>query len=244
MKYPALLVAYAWLAAAGTAAAKPYCGELNNAFGPFDYRIAAQGDKNLVEGAHFTEEVQRGIKGNTGPLGGDLDYTLRVFPNHPRALNTLTTLAMRAPGTPIPGMRYPAECWFERAVRFQPDDGNAWAQFAGYLYSIGQGARAQPMLEKAAELEPDNPSINYNLGLAYAKQGKYDKALPYAHKAYQQNFPLPGLKQMLAKAGKWTEPPPLAPAPAAEPASEPGAEPKQASQAAAQPAASAPPTQP
>lgn len=235
MKYPALLVAAAWLAAAGQAAAKPYCGDLNNAFGPFDYRIASQGDKDLVEGAHFTEEVQRGIKGNTGPLGGDLDYTLRVFPNHPRALTTLSMLAKRAPGKAIPGMRYPVECWFERAVRFQPEDGNAWALFASYLYSIGQPARAQPMLEKAAVLDPGNPSINYNLGLAYAKLGEYDKALPYAHKAYQQSFPLPGLKQLLAKAGKWTEPPPLPAAPAVQP---------DAGQDPAPPAASAPPTEP
>jgi tetratricopeptide (TPR) repeat protein len=236
MKQPALLLACAWLAASGNAVAKPYCGDLNNAFGPFDYRTASQGDKNLVEGAHFTEEVQHGIKGNTGPVGGDLDYTLRVFPNHPRALNTLNTLAMRAPGKPIQGMRYPVECWFERAVRFQPDDGNAWMLFASYLYSIGQKERAQPMLEKAAALDPDSPSINYNLGLAYAKQGLYDKALPYAHKAYQREFPLPGLKQILEKAGVWTEPP--APAAGTDKPDQPD------SQAAAQPAASAPPTQP
>ena len=41
-----------------------------------------------------------------------------------------------------------------------------------------------------------------------AKQKKYEQALPYAQKAYALNFPLPGLKQNLIKAGKWVEPPP------------------------------------
>lgn len=236
MKHLALLIAGATLA--GSAAAKPYCGELKNAFGPFDYRTASEQDKYLVEHAHFTEDVQRGIKGNTGTIGGDLDYTLRVFPNHPQALQSVLMMAMRAPGKPIHGMRYPVECWFERGVRFQPNDGNTWALFGKYLYGIGQAERALPMLEKAVALDADNPSFNYNLGLAYAKQRQFDKALPHAHKAYQQQFPLPGLKQMLAAAGKWTEPPPLPPRPA-EPA-----EPDAAPAPAAQSAASAPPRQP
>jgi hypothetical protein len=63
------------------------------------------------------------------------------------------------------------------------------------------------MMEKAVELQPDNPNINYNMGLVYAKQRQYDKALPFAQKAYAAKFPLPGLKQMLINANKWVEPP-------------------------------------
>ncbi|WP_342120942.1 tetratricopeptide repeat protein [Pseudoduganella sp. OTU4001] len=224
MRYPALIVACAWLCAAASAAAKPYCGDLNtrSGYGPFDYRTASQVNKDLVEGAHLTDDVRRGIKGSSGQIGADLQYTLVIFPNHPQALNTLIMLAARAPGKPISGMTYPIECWFERAVRFQPDDASAWTLFANYLYGIGQGERGMPMLQKAAELDPDNPSINYNLGLAYAKQRQYDKALPYAHKAYQQGFPLPGLKQLLVSAKKWTDPPAL-PAPAEDADPQPAA---------------------
>lgn len=201
--------------AAGAALAKPYCGDLKNAYGPFDYRVADPASKSLVEGAHFTEQVEAGEKGNTGAIGGDIDYTLRAFPNHPRALATLIRLTRRggAASHMVPGAHYPTECYFERAVRWQADDAAAWSLYAQYLYAIGKDGQALPMLQKALELEPDNPTYNYNLGLVYAKKKQYDMALPLGQKAYAQGFPLPGLKQMLVTAGKWVEPPPAAAAP-------------------------------
>ncbi|AKU23085.1 tetratricopeptide repeat protein [Massilia sp. MB5] len=205
MKIKAALAAATLLAASGPLAAKPFCGELVNAFGPFDYRTPDAEQLHLVEQAHFTEEVEQGLKGNTGTLGADLDYTLRAFPNHTRALETLAKVALRQKAVQLPGGKYPVECYFERAVRFVPDDGAAHAAYAGYLYRIGQPEKALPMLEKAVELDPENPSINYNLGLAYAKMKKYDPAVKYARKAYELGFPLPGLKNMLTAAGKWSD---------------------------------------
>lgn len=209
-----LLAALLLAGAAGAALAKPYCGDLQNAFGPFDYRVAAPADKSLVERAHFTEEVEAGTAGKTSYLGADLDYTLRAFPNHPRALATLIRIARRSgpAAHSVPGAHYPTECYFERAVRWQADDAAVWSLYAQYLYVIGQDGKAMPMLQKALDLEPDNPTYNYNLGLIYAKKKQYDKALPLGQKAYAQGFPLPGLKQMLVNAGKWVEPPPAAPA--------------------------------
>ncbi|MTW14286.1 tetratricopeptide repeat protein [Pseudoduganella eburnea] len=224
-----LLAAVLLAGAAGAALAKPYCGELNNAYGPFDYRVADQNTKDLVEHAHFTEEVEAGQAGHTSYIGADIDYTLRVFPNHPRALATMIRLTRRggANSYTLTGAHYPTECYFERAVRWQADDAAAWSLYAQYLYTIGKDGQAMPMLQKAVELDPDNPTYNYNLGLVYAKKKQYDLALPLGQKAYAQGFPLPGLKQMLVKAGKWVEPPPAA-APAAveeqaAPASQPAA---------------------
>lgn len=210
-----LLAALLLAGAAGSALAKPYCGELKNAFGPFDYRVANEADKDIVERIHFTENVEAGVAGATAMLGGDLDYTLRAFPNHPRALATLIRLTRRngLAARELKGAHYPTECYFERAVRWQPDDAAAWSLYAQYMYAADQSEKAFPMLKKAHELEPENPTYNYNLGLAYAKRKQFDEALPLGQKAYAQGFPLPGLKQMLAKAGKWVEPPP-APAPA------------------------------
>src|SRR5437868_1067555 len=65
------------------------CGSLDNpSYGPFDYRTATAYQKQLVEiiGAHFTSSVESLQHGNTAPIGGELDYTLRAFPNHRRAL--------------------------------------------------------------------------------------------------------------------------------------------------------------
>jgi hypothetical protein len=71
------------------------CGELGNAYGPFDYRTSR--DKlAIVEIAHFTPDVEALRSGNTGQLGGDLDYTLRTSPNHARALIAMANLGPQA----------------------------------------------------------------------------------------------------------------------------------------------------
>jgi tetratricopeptide (TPR) repeat protein len=216
----------------------PYCGDIANAFGPWDYRTANADDRHIVESYHFTEDVEQLVKGATGQIASDLDYTLRAFPNHARALISLLKLSQRSRGAPLlPGAHFATECYFERAVRFQPDDAAAWSLYAQYLYSAGQSERALPMLQKAAELAPENPSFSYNLGLAYAKRKQFAEALPYAQKAYAADFPLPGLRQMLINAGKWQEP--VKPAPVATPEDNADAKPDPAAPAAA----SAPPSE-
>src|SRR5689334_5467108 len=70
------------------------CGKLENHYGPFDYRTTSKKNLELVESFHFTPKVEKGIGGNTSiTAGGDLNYTLRVFPNHHRALAALIRLS-------------------------------------------------------------------------------------------------------------------------------------------------------
>lgn len=224
MNYRAFALA-ALLGAPAVPALAGACGDIN--INQHDYRNGNGADNMLylVETRHFNEDVEMGIKGITGPLGGDLDYTLRHFPNHPRALNTVLRLAPRYSFKDIPGTSLPIECYFERAVRFYPDDSVGWLMYARYQSLRGKDGEALSMLKRAHALAPEEPSINYNLGLAYARQKKFADALPYAQKAYAQGFPLPALKQTLIKAGNWVEPEPLikkaeadTPADAAEPA--------------------------
>ena len=204
-----IAVSIALMAGAGAAAAAPgqsnYCGELRNAFGPFDYRSRAENvdSFNLVESAHFTAEVENGIKGTTGAVGGDLDYTLRAIPNHHRALAAMARVGARTKSLQIPGAKYPVECYFERAMRFQPNDGGVKAEYGNYLYALGKPEKAFPMFKEAAAMSPENATINYNLGLAYYQKKDYDNAVVYAKRAYSLGFPLPGLKNKLAAAGKW-----------------------------------------
>lgn len=233
MKTRSLALAAILCAMALPASAKTYCGTLTGR--EYDYRVGPEYMLDLVNDRHFTEDVEQGVRGSSGQLGDDLEYTLRVFPNHQRALSTLLRIAQRYPAGVVPGAKLPTECFFERAVRVFPNDATAWLMYARYAYMFGRDAQAVSMLEKALELSPDDPTINYNLGLAYARQEKYAQALPYAQKAYALQFPLPGLKQMLVKAGKWVEPPPPPlPAPdAAPPATD-------APATAAPPAATAP----
>lgn len=193
------------LLAGGSAQAKQYCGELANHYGPFDYRLRGQVNLEIVERAHFTENVEQGISGSTSYLGDDLDYTLRAIPNHHRALATLTRLALRSKAIKIEHMKRPVECYFERAQRFQPDDAKVHALYGNYLMAVGREGDARKAYDRALALEPDNASILYNLGLLALRAKEYDKAAAYAEKAYGLDFPMQFLKTKLQAAGKWTD---------------------------------------
>lgn len=216
-----LLALAALLGAAAMPAAAKTCGNIT--INQHDYRQTDANSRYIVEVRHFTEDIELGV--HNGALGGDLEYTLQHYPNHPRVLNTVLRVAPRYRFAILPGARLPVECYFERAVRFYPDDGIAWLMYARFQFMRGKDAEALEMLQRAVNLSPDEPSINYNLGLVYAKQKKYEQALPYAQKAYAQNFPLPALKQTLIKAGKWVEPEPLAKPAEEETAAEPAPSP-------------------
>jgi Flp pilus assembly protein TadD len=73
------------------------------------------------------------------------------------------------------------------------------------LLKAGKVDKALEQLQQAVELQPENPSANYNLGLLYVQKKDYEQARTYAKKAYELGFPLPGLKNQLKQAGKWDE---------------------------------------
>lgn len=198
---------------ASTAVAGNFCGELTNAYGPYDYRNRAAHVENftLVEHGHFSKDVEQGIKGKSSTIGGDLDYVLRAIPNHHRALASMARFALRTKAIQLPGANYPVECYFERAMRFTPDDGGVRAEFGNYLFALGKSDKALLMFKEAAELSPDSSTINYNLGLAYLQKKDYSQSLAYAKKAYAMGFPLPGLKNKLIALGKWEDLPAAAP---------------------------------
>lgn len=196
----------ALLSNAASLSADPICGKISNAasFGPFDYTDPANKENlEVVEHHHFSKDVELLKSGITGFIGGDLNYTLNAFPNHHRALNAMSKLSLRNK-TPKPrGAKYSALCYYDRAVRFKPDDPMVRSLFSKHLLKINKKELALEQLLIAADLEPDNPTTNYNLGLLYLKMKNFDKALFFAKKAYAQDFPLPGLKNQLIEAGKW-----------------------------------------
>lgn len=104
------------------------------------------------------------------------------------------------------GAKYTVECYLQRAVRFSNDDENVRIIYAYYLSKAGKRTDALNQLDVAAQIGSDSANENYNMGLIYYNLKEYDKALTYAHKAYSFGFPLPGLRDKLKRAGKWTEP--------------------------------------
>jgi tetratricopeptide (TPR) repeat protein len=189
------------------APAAPFCGDLTNAYGPFDYTnpVDKQHKLPVVEKHHFNSKVEKLIEGQTGPLGGDLDYTLRAFPNHHKALGAIAKLSLREKNPKLRGTNHSVLCYFDRAIRFKPDDGVVRMIYGDYLLKLGKPDQATEQFQEAIKLHPENPTINYNLGLLYLKQKDYEQAKTYAKKAYELGFPLPGLKNQLKEAGKWDE---------------------------------------
>lgn len=182
------------------------CGDFGGGgYGPFDYRTASAEVKLTVERPHFSRNIETLRKGNTGPLGAEIHYTLQAFPNHPRALMAMMKLGELEKTERPQGARYSVACYFERAVRFRPDDPNTHLLRGIYLIRSKQREEALRELDLAREGAGDDVNVQYNLGLAYFDLQDYGKALEHAKKAYELGFPLDGLKNKLKKAGKWQD---------------------------------------
>jgi len=102
--------------------------------------------------------------------------------------------------------QYSVRCWFDRAIRFRPEDPNVRMIYGVYLSKNGKNREALEQLEVAAAYEKDNANLIYNIGLVYFDLKQYDQALAFAHRAYALGFSLPGLKNKLVQAGKWRDP--------------------------------------
>ncbi len=176
-------------------------------FGPFDFNNPDNKGQNLqlVESAHFTPEVEQLTKASSGYIGSDIDYTLRAFPNHPRALNAMARLSIQEK-TPTPhGAHFSIECYFDRAINFAPTDPIPPMLYGNYLAKSAREDEALKMYQKAEMIAPQNANVLYNMGLLFFTMKQYDRSLAYAKKAYAAGFPLPGLRMKLEKAGQWKD---------------------------------------
>jgi hypothetical protein len=197
------------------------CGVLQNyaEVGPWDYHDPSNrmptgadpmGRVLRVENVHFHPEIRNVDLQRAGPekIEAELAYVLRVFPNHPYALYALSRLEKRLNGK-LPGKaitpytpKITAECFFDRAMRFRPDDKTSHMIYAMHLHDRKRYQDALAEYQTAERLGEDSPSFFYNFGLYYADQRDWDNAVKYAQKAYEQNFPLDGLRKKIQLAGR------------------------------------------
>jgi hypothetical protein len=184
------------------------CGPLraHGQYGPYDYRT----DKDkleVVENFHFTAVVAALIRGstNTHP-GSDIDYTLRAFPNHHRALLAVMQYGEKMKSSRPPETNYSVECYFDRAIRFRPDDAIVRMIYSTYLNKNGRQAEANGQLEIATTLAKDNPFTHFNIGLHYFDTKNYEKALVEAHRAIALGWTRTELRDLLVGVGKWSDP--------------------------------------
>lgn len=186
--------------------------------GPFDYRNQ-RSFLPVVERRHFTAAVESLKRGeSTTHPGPDIDYTLVKYPNHHRALLSLTRLGEKLKADRDPLMPHSISCYFERALAFRADDVLVRMIYAMHLSRIGQQNAAGFQLQLASKDAGDNGVSHHNIGMVYFDLGLHDEALASAHRAIQHGVDLPQLRKRLTEVGRWQEPP-AAPSAASTPAS-------------------------
>lgn len=179
------------------------CGSLDNAYGPFDYRNAQYRTEKIpiVEQHHFNSDVESLRRGQSGTIIGDLHYTLRAVPNHHRALASVARYQLGGGSTE---KYYTAECYFDRALRFAPDDGAVYLIFGTFLHRKKNFEAARSRYQEAIALMPDSSEAHYNLALLWLDLDEVEKAKQEAIAAYRLGHPMPGLKNKLRRRGAWT----------------------------------------
>lgn len=155
----------------------------------------------LTEQYHFTPEVEQLIRGSSAKMPMDIDFTLRHHPNHYRALWAMARWQRtnRIP-TEFVGRALPIDCYFERAFAFRPEDPQLRVLYAMNLHALGRLSEAEVEYGKAERLGAATAEYYYSRGLLELDLGHVAKAQEYADKAYALGYPLPGLKNKLAKA--------------------------------------------
>lgn len=224
-----LALSLAFCASANAQTGFSVCGDITNHFGPYDYRNHAgsvdfKTNKNnplyLVESTHFRPEMEALVRGREGgEVGPELDYTLRAFPNHHKALDAMVRLSEKLKMDPPRFVRYSVDCWFVRAIRFRPDDTIVRMIYATYLGKRKRVPDALSQLEIVASAAKDNPFTHYNIGLIYLDLNVFDRALAEAHISYELGMQRTELRDKLTSSGHWREPVVAPLAPASAPAS-------------------------
>lgn len=197
-------------------------------FGPFDYTDSTytvdggytrhgrnEAPIKTVEKVHFTSVVEQLISGRTttDPMG-DIDYTIRAFPNHHRALYAMVRYYLRS--IPIkhqktshtkysPSMTGgypPPECYFQRAVTFAAEDGMVRVLYGLYLHRRNDLDGAMDQYKEAEKMVGPNAEYFYNRGLLHFDRGEFAEARKYSNMAEKLNYRLPGLRKKLDEVEK------------------------------------------
>lgn len=165
---------------------------------------------------HLSPGIQQLYQRQYGVAWAEFLHILRVFPNHPVALDRLSQLCE---SWKHPKCSEGLDERFERAITVNPGAAGTYA-----VIGIAQLRSKKPKLavescKKALKINPNSVNAHYTLGLAYFELKQYSLANEHAQKAYGLGAPLPGLRDKLRSAGQWkpsASPAAGTPAPAAE----------------------------
>jgi Tfp pilus assembly protein PilF len=98
------------------------------------------------------------------------------------------------------------DCYFDRAIRYRPDDTVVRSIYAMFLNKKSRKDEAMRQLELAMPYANENPVSLHTIGTVYLELGEFDRALTQAHKARSMGLEWPALENALKAAGHWKEP--------------------------------------
>ncbi len=174
---------------------------------PQDYRDHSKKPRlKNVEEHHFTSSVEqiRPGGGRSATVIDDINYTLRAFPNHHKALYAIMRYSWKYKGKEF-GTVAPPECHFQRTLSIFNDDPVVHMLYGIYLHKAGNLKMALMEYQAAEQLEFNSSELSYNMGLLFTELKDYPNARKYAEKAYSAKYPLPGLRKKLMRLGEWLE---------------------------------------
>jgi predicted Zn-dependent protease len=137
---------------------------------------------SLVEAVHTNKVVDWIQKHRLSEAIADLKYTLDRFPNHPKGLLLMGSVAGLM-GNPASALSY-----YERAIRLFPQHALTHAQYGAYLVEIGRTDTGIARLQQAIERDPRSAPAYGWLAKAYAKAGKPELAQQAAARARELGF--------------------------------------------------------
>jgi Tfp pilus assembly protein PilF len=112
----------------------------------------------------------------------DLDFILRYFPNHPKALLLIGAKA-RLQNDPVLAIRY-----FEKAVGLYPQHAITHAQYGEFLVSVNKIEAGIERLKRAISMDPTLAAAHAWLAEAYFKQGKRELGMDSYQKARELGY--------------------------------------------------------
>jgi len=175
---------------------------------PQDYRNRnntpyLRGRAEGIERAHLSR-AREGLDSNYAqrPVRKNIDFALRHWPNFHPAIELLIrydSLGGKAHDLPL------TECYLAWAATFAPDDVVVYQYGAYFFWKLaGDEATAESWFRQALFIAPQSAESHYNLGLLLFAMGRFDESREQAREAYALNYPLPGLRRKLERAGQWS----------------------------------------
>lgn len=83
--------------------------------------------------------------------------------------------------------REEAEKYFQKAIELDPEDINAYNNYANFLVELGHYKEAEEYYRKAIDIYPDHGKPYYNMACLKSLQGEIDVAVEYLEKALERN---------------------------------------------------------